>query len=147
MEDDAQDLDELVVVGYGTQKKASLTGSIETIKSEDLLSLPTANLDEALYGQVAGLQVMQTTGDPSSAKEANLHIRGINNSPLLVIDGVPLMTDANLQYSPLGGTQSSSSSSSAEGSRNITNSGVDMRAISTDDIESCLLYTSPSPRD
>ena len=89
LEDDAQDLDELVVVGYGTQKKASLTGSIETIKSEDLLSLPTANLDEALYGQVAGLQVMQTTGYPSSAKEANLHIRGINNSPLLVIDGVP----------------------------------------------------------
>ena len=89
LEDDAQDLDELVVVGYGTQKKASLTGSIETIKSEDLLTLPTANLDEALYGQVAGLQVMQTTGDPSSAKEANLHIRGINNSPLLVIDGVP----------------------------------------------------------
>ena len=53
-----------------------------------------------------------------------------------VRDGVPLMTDANLQYSPLGGTQSSASSSSAEGSRNITNSGVDMRAISTDDIES-----------
>lgn len=89
LEDDAQELDELVVIGYGTQKKASLTGSIETIKSEDLLSMPTANLDEALYGQVAGLQVMQTTGDPSSAKEANLHIRGINNSPLLVIDGVP----------------------------------------------------------
>lgn len=89
LEDDAQELDELVVVGYGTQKKSSLTGSIETIKSEDLLSMPTANLDEALYGQVAGLQVMQTTGDPSSAKEANLHIRGINNSPLLVIDGVP----------------------------------------------------------
>lgn len=89
LEDDAQELDELVVIGYGTQKKSSLTGSIETIKSEDLLSMPTANLDEALYGQVAGLQVMQTTGDPSSAKEANLHIRGINNSPLLVIDGVP----------------------------------------------------------
>ena len=80
LEDDAQELDELVVIGYGTQKKSSLTGSIETIKSEDLLSMPTANLDEALYGQVAGLQVMQTTGDPSSAKEANLHIRGINNS-------------------------------------------------------------------
>lgn len=89
LEDDAQELDELVVIGYGTQKKSSLTGSIETIKSEDLLSMPTANLDEALYGQVAGLQVMQTTGDPSSAKEADLHIRGINNSPLLVIDGVP----------------------------------------------------------
>lgn len=89
LEDDDKKLDELVVVGYGFQKKSSLTGSIETIKSEDLLTMPTANLDEALYGQVAGLQVMQTTGDPSSAKEAKLHIRGINNAPLLVIDGVP----------------------------------------------------------
>ena len=89
LEDDAQDLDELVVIGYGTQKKSSLTSSIETIKREDILAMPTANLDEALYGQVAGLQVMQTTGDPSSAKETDLHIRGINNAPLLVIDGVP----------------------------------------------------------
>ena len=89
LEDDAQNLDEIVVVGYGTQKKAALTGSIETIKREDLLSMPTANLDEALYGQVAGLQVMQSTGDPSSAQEAGLYIRGNNKAPLLVIDGVP----------------------------------------------------------
>lgn len=53
-----------------------------------------------------------------------------------VVDGLPISTDANLQYSPLGGTQSSSSTSSAEGQRNITNRGVDMRSISTDDIES-----------
>lgn len=105
LEDDAQNLDELVVVGYGTQKKASLTGSVEVIKSEDLLTMPTANLDEALYGQVAGLQVMQTSGDPSSAREANLHIRGINNSPLLVIDGVPRFgtttTDGEMRLSDL----------------------------------------------
>lgn len=105
LEDDAQNLDEIVVVGYGTQKKSSLTGSIETIKKEDLLSMPTANLDEALYGQVAGLQVMQTSGDPSTAKEANLHIRGINNSPLLVIDGVPRFgtntTDGEMRLSDL----------------------------------------------
>ena len=89
MADDAQNLDELVVVGYGIQKKSSLTGSIETVKAEDLLMMPTANLDQALTGQVAGLQVMQTTGDPSSAREADLHVRGINSNPLLVIDGVP----------------------------------------------------------
>lgn len=89
LEDDAQDLDELVIVGYGTQKKTALTGSIETIKKEDLLMIPTANIDEALAGQVAGLQVMSTTGDPSTAKEASIHVRGINNAPLLVIDGVP----------------------------------------------------------
>lgn len=89
MEDDAQRLDEVVVVGYGIQKKSSLTGSVETIKADDLLMMPTVNLDQALTGQVAGLQVMQATGDPSSAREADLHIRGINSAPLLVIDGVP----------------------------------------------------------
>ncbi len=87
--DDAQNLDELVVVGYGIQKKSSITGSVETIKAEDLLMMPTMNIDQALTAQVAGLQVMQSTGDPSSAKESSIRIRGINNAPLLVIDGVP----------------------------------------------------------
>lgn len=89
MDEDAQKLDEFVVVGYGIQKKSSITGSIETIKSTDLLMMPTANLDNALSGQVAGLQVMASTGDPSTAKESDMHIRGINANPLLVIDGVP----------------------------------------------------------
>ena len=87
--DDAQNLDELVVVGYGIQKKSSITGSVETIKAEDLLMMPTMNLDQALTAQVAGLQVMQSTGDPSTAKESTIRIRGINDAPLLVIDGVP----------------------------------------------------------
>lgn len=89
MEEDAQNLDELVVVGYGLQKKSAITGSVETIKAEDLMMMPTANLDQALTGQVAGLQVMESTGDPSTAKESSIHIRGINSAPLLVIDGVP----------------------------------------------------------
>jgi TonB-linked SusC/RagA family outer membrane protein len=89
MNDDAQNLDEVVAVGYGIQKKSSLTGSVETIKAEDLLMMPTTSLDQAITGQVAGLQVMQSTGDPSTAKETSIHIRGIDNSPLLVIDGVP----------------------------------------------------------
>ena len=59
--DDAQSLDELVVVGYGIQKKSSITGSVETIKAEDLLMMPTMNIDQALTAQVAGLQVMQST--------------------------------------------------------------------------------------
>ena len=89
MADDAQSLDELIVVGYGIQKKSSITGSVETVKAEDLLMMPTTNLDQALTGQVAGLQVMQSTGDPSTARESDLHVRGINANPLLVIDGVP----------------------------------------------------------
>lgn len=89
LKDDAQQLDEIIVVGYGTQKKSSLTSSVEMIKGDDLLHMPTANVDQALSGLVAGLQVMSTTGDPSSAKEASMHIRGVNNAPLLVIDGIP----------------------------------------------------------
>ena len=89
LKDDAQQLDEIVVIGYGTQKKSSLTSSVEVVRSDDLLQMPTFNIDEALSGQVAGLQVMATSGDPSTAKESNIHIRGINGAPLLVIDGVP----------------------------------------------------------
>ena len=89
LHEDAQQLDEIVVIGYGTQKKSSLTSSVEVVRSDDLLQMPTINIDEALSGQVAGLQVMATSGDPSTAKESNIHIRGINGAPLLVIDGVP----------------------------------------------------------
>lgn len=88
MEDDTKQLDELVVVGYGVQKKSSLTSSIEIIKSEDLLKMPTANLSQALVGQVAGLSVITTTGDPTG-KDPKMSIRGIVGEPLLVIDGVP----------------------------------------------------------
>lgn len=105
LEDDAQSLDEVVTVGYGVQKKSSLTGSVETVKAEDLLMMPTVNLDQAITGQVAGLQVMQQTGDPSTAKESNIRIRGINDSPLLVIDGVPRFgtntSDGELRLSDL----------------------------------------------
>lgn len=92
LKEDAEALDEVVVVGYGTQKKSSLTSSVETIKSDELLKMPTARLDEALVGKVAGLQVMSSSGDPSTAREADMRIRvtgGVNTAPLLVIDGVP----------------------------------------------------------
>lgn len=96
LSEDAQNLDELVIIGYGTQKKSSLTSSIETVKGEDLLRIPTPNLDEALSGQVAGLQVMSMSGDPGSARESMLRIRavtGASTSPLLVIDGIPRFSD------------------------------------------------------
>jgi len=89
LDEDNKVLDELVVVGYGTQKKSSLTSSIESIKGEDLLRMPVTNLDQALVGQVAGLQVKSSSGDPSAGRESEIHIRGILGSPLLVIDGIP----------------------------------------------------------
>ena len=96
MKEDAQNLDELVVVGYGTQKKSALTSSIETVKGEDLLRMPTPNLDQALNGQVAGLQVMSLSGDPGAAREATIRIRAMSgavSSPLLVIDGIPRFSE------------------------------------------------------
>lgn len=88
LKDDAQLLDEMVVIGYGTQKRSSLTSSIETINSGDLLKMPVVSLDQALVGQVAGLSVMSSSGDPSG-RDASLSIRGISDNPLLVIDGIP----------------------------------------------------------
>ncbi len=85
----ASDLEEMVVIGYGTAKKSSLTSSVEMISGDELVKIPAMNVDQTLAGAVPGLGVMSTTGDPSSAKEASLAIRGNNNNPLLVIDGVP----------------------------------------------------------
>lgn len=98
-------MDEVVVIGYGTAKKTSLTSSVETISGDELIRIPAMNVDQTLAGQVAGLGVMSTTGDPSSAKEAEMHIRGNNGAPLLVIDGVPRLgtntSDGEMRLSDL----------------------------------------------
>ena len=98
-------MDEVVVIGYGTAKKAALTSSVETISGDELLKIPAMNVDQTLAGQVAGLGVMSTTGDPSSAKEAEIHVRGNIGAPLLVIDGVPRLgtntTDGEMRLSDL----------------------------------------------
>lgn len=89
MEPIASEIDEVVVIGYGTAKKSELTSSIETVTAKDLAKIPAMNLDQSLAGQSAGLGVQASTGDPSSAKESKLSIRGNVGDPLLVIDGVP----------------------------------------------------------
>src|SRR5690606_25217946 len=88
---DSQLIDEVVVVGYGTQKKSDLTGSVSTIKSEELTVTPASRLDEALRGKVAGVQITPTSSQPGAA--ASIRIRGTNSlngnsSPLFVIDGL-----------------------------------------------------------
>ena len=94
LEEDLQSLDEVVVVGYGTQSKRDLTGSVGSVKPDDLVKAPTSNFDQALAGRIAGVQVTSSDGTPGSS--ANIVIRGGNsitgdNSPLYVIDGVPLV--------------------------------------------------------
>ncbi|MEO9021513.1 MAG: TonB-dependent receptor [Ginsengibacter sp.] len=82
---------EVVVVGYGTQKRRDLTGSISSIKGDDIKLLPTQRVDQALQGRAAGVLVLNTAGAPGA--EATIRIRGMNsinggNNALIVIDGL-----------------------------------------------------------
>ncbi|MGK9120922.1 TonB-dependent receptor [Olivibacter jilunii] len=87
----AEGLDEVVVVGYGTQKKVNLTGSVATIKQEDISRQPVGQASQALQGLSAGLTVTTSSGQPGRDQGA-LRIRGLgtlnDNSPLVLIDGV-----------------------------------------------------------
>jgi TonB-linked SusC/RagA family outer membrane protein len=91
LEQDAIGLEEVQVVGYGTQKKISITGSVSSIGSDELLKSPQASITNALAGKITGVSAIQNTGEPG-ADEANLFIRGIatlnDASPLIIVDGV-----------------------------------------------------------
>lgn len=80
-------LDEVVVVGYGTQRKGNLTGSIANVKSDKLTTAPISNVTNMLAGQLPGLTVKQTSGIPGS-DGASLKIRGYADSPLVIVDGI-----------------------------------------------------------
>ena len=90
MQDDIGQLKEIVVVGYGTQERAKVTGAIASISSADIDNLPVISADQALQGKAAGVNVINT-GSPG--ENPLVRIRGIgtvnNNNPLYVIDGVP----------------------------------------------------------
>ena len=85
-------IDEVVVVGYGTQKKSVVTGAISSIKSKDLEKVSPGRVEQALQGRVSGVTVAATSGQPGSA--ATIRVRGVTtfgdggNNPLWVVDGV-----------------------------------------------------------
>ena len=92
MTEDAQSLDEVVVVGYGTQKKKDLTGGLAVVSKQTLEMVSTNNLMDRLVGQVAGLNI--TTGNEAPGSNQTLLIRGqnsltANNDPLIILDGIP----------------------------------------------------------
>ena len=91
------ELEEVVAIGYGTQRKSDLTGAVASVSSEELTKMATTSSAEALQGQVAGVSVTRESGMPGSSTSIN--IRGIgttnNTSPLYVVDGLP--TD-NIDY-------------------------------------------------
>ncbi len=84
-------LDEVVVVGYGSQKKVTVVGAISSVTAKDLVQSPAANLSNALAGRLTGLTTVQNTGQPGK-DDASLYIRGrstwVNASPLYIVDGV-----------------------------------------------------------
>lgn len=88
MKADAAELDEVVVVGYGTQKKSSLTGAVGKVDAEQLTTVSVANTTELLAGRVAGVITKQTTAVPG-ADGTNLNIRGFG-SPLILVDGIQM---------------------------------------------------------
>jgi TonB-dependent starch-binding outer membrane protein SusC len=89
-------LDEIVITGYGTQKKSHLTGAISKVKNETLDQIGVARVDDALVGQVSGVNIQATEGEAGSAP--TIRIRGTgsingNSGPLIVVDGVPVDED------------------------------------------------------
>lgn len=95
-------LDEVVVVGYGTQRRSDLTGAVVSVKAEDMNSIPTSSVAEMLRGQAAGVQVTQSSARPGGTSD--IYIRGKRsltggNQPLFIVDGVPVtnIDDFNAQ--------------------------------------------------
>lgn len=89
-------LDEVVVVGYGVQRKRDVTTSISSLRASDIKDMPVSSLEQALVGRMAGVQITQPNGTPGAGM--NIKVRGVGtitagSSPLYVIDGVPLSDD------------------------------------------------------
>ncbi|MFD2888482.1 SusC/RagA family TonB-linked outer membrane protein [Chitinophaga cymbidii] len=103
LEATASNLNETVVIGYGTQKRKDLTGSVGSVNMEDMSKAPVTSFDEALAGRVAGVQVSSREGQPGAAVQ--IVIRGNNsltqdNDPLYVIDGFPIENADNNVLNP-----------------------------------------------
>ncbi len=105
----ADRLNDVVVVGYGTQRKADLTGAVGSISKKDFANKPFTSPDQILTGRIAGVNVTNRSGDPGAPIE--VRIRGIgtagNNQPLWIIDGVPVATNTStIQVNTSSATES-----------------------------------------
>ena len=91
LQDETTGVDEVVVVGYGVQKKVTITGSISTIKGAELAAIPAANISQSIAGKLAGVSMRPNGGQPGY-DNPDIHIRGVvttgNNAPLVVVDGI-----------------------------------------------------------
>jgi len=98
MNPDVKSLSEIVVVGFGTQKKADLTGAVGSISGEEIAAKPITSPDQILAGRISGVQISNRSGNPGAP--INVRIRGVGtagaNQPLWVIDGVPIVQTSNI---------------------------------------------------
>jgi len=97
------DLDEVVVIGYGSMKKSDLTGAVGSVRMKEMEKAPVLTFDQALAGRIAGVQVSSNDGQPGTGMD--IVIRGGNsltssNAPLYVIDGFPMEDDMNADINP-----------------------------------------------
>lgn len=91
MQPDAINVDDVVIVGYGSRKKGTVTGSVSTVGGESISSKPVVSFDQALQGQVAGVQIVTSSGEPtagSSVKIRGTSSLGTSTAPLYIMDGV-----------------------------------------------------------
>lgn len=125
-------LNEVVVIGYGTQRRQDVNGAVSSVKASDIANLPQPSVDQLLQGRAAGLTVTNNSGQPGSS--TSVRIRGItsltgSSEPLYVIDGVPISGDAN--------NQSTSGQSPLQSFNGSGQSGVSpLSLINPNDIES-----------
>lgn len=129
-------IEEVVLIGYGTQKKSDVNSSVSSIKSKDLQDIKQISVDQMLQGKLAGVQVTNSSGQPGSA--ASIRVRGTTsisgtNEPLYIIDGVPISGDATGKSTsgrPIAGNDFSATG----GSGNIAVSPISF--LNPNDIES-----------
>ncbi len=125
LEESKAQLKEVVVVGYGTQKKSDITGAISSLKNKEFKDQPVSNLATAIEGKLSGINVTQPSGTPGAGLLVS--IRGAQN-PLYVVDGVPMLSESNSSLS----TSYNLSGSSVGSGQNISS----ISDINPDDIES-----------
>lgn len=94
MHEEGRNLNEIVVIGYGTQRKESVTGSVANVSAQKLMENPSSNITQALQNRVAGVDMQQTNSQPGA--EMRIRIRGqrslsASNDPLIVLDGIPFV--------------------------------------------------------
>lgn len=130
---DLKSFEEVVVVGYGSQKKRDITGAVASVSSQQLKAVPVMGADQALQGRVSGVQVQQTSGAPGGAVQ--VRIRGVNstagggaNQPLFVIDGIPLAWNEGANSLSVGNEGSSGGAAS--------NNSSPLASLNPNDIES-----------